>query len=132
MMKIGRMLGNIIFMTKVEGIVLIYPCIPFFILFLITMTLMVLTVSIGVTGITSIIPFFLASCAIGAADGSVFAAFLFHAVSKTDVENSINLHFIERELVVNFLMISINMGRFFGMLATHLYLLETNPLLVYQ
>ena len=131
-MKIGRMLGNIIFMSHVEGVVLLYPSIPFFILFSITIALMVLTISIGITGITSIIPFFLASCAIGAADGTMFAAFLFHAVSKTDVPGSINLHFIERELVVNFLMISLNLGRFFGMLATHLYFLETNPVLVYQ
>ena len=106
MMKIGRMLGNIVFMSKVEGIVLIYPSIPIFILFTIAISLMVISLTISIHGIQSIIPFFLSSIAIGACDGTMFAAFLFHAVSHTDVPRSINLNFRERELVVNFLLIA--------------------------
>lgn len=132
MMKIGRMLGNVVFMSKVEGIVLIYPSIPFFILFAMAMGLLVVSLTISMHGIQSMIPFFLSSIAIGAADGTMFAAFLFHAVSHTDVPSSIHLNFRERELVVNFLLIAQNMGRFFGMLAAHLYFVETNPMLVYQ
>ena len=106
MMKIGRMLGNVVFMTKVEGIVLIYPSIPFYILFAMAMGLLVVSLTISMHGIQSMIPFFLSSIAIGAADGTMFAAFLFHAVSHTDVPSSIHLNFRERELVVNFLLIS--------------------------
>ena len=106
MMKIGRMLGNVVFMSKVEGIVLIYPSIPFYILFAMAMGLLAVSLTISMHGIQSMIPFFLSSIAIGAADGTMFAAFLFHAVSHTDVPSSIHLNFRERELVVNFLLIA--------------------------
>ena len=133
MIKIGYMLSNIIFVSKVEWYVILYPAVPFFFLSVMTAILICLTLTITMTNITSIVPIFAAACVIGAADGSMFAAFLFHAVSKLDIPNKTgHLHFRERELVVNLLMISQNLGKFFGMLAAHLYFIKTNPELVFH
>ena len=83
--KIGYMLSNIIFMAKVEGVALMYPIIPFFFLLCTTVFLIVASITLSATGITTIIPFFIAACVVGALDGSMFSAFLFHAVTTTDL-----------------------------------------------
>ena len=127
------MLSNIIFVSKVEWYVILYPAVPFIFLCSMTAILIGLTVTITLTNISSILPIFAAACVIGAADGSMFAAFLFHACCKLDIpDKRHHLHFRERELVVNLLMISQNQGKFFGMLAAHFYFLNTNPELVFH
>ena len=130
--KISYMLGNIIFMSKVEGVALIYPIIPFFFLLIITILLVFLTVTVNITGLSTIIPFIFAACAIGALDGSMFSAFLFHAVTTTDLPSSMRLHFQERELVVNLLMISQSMGKFFGLVFSHMFFAYNDPNLLFK
>ena len=49
--KIGYILGNMIFMVKVERIALLYPWIPICFLLIITLVLVSLTVTLGITGI---------------------------------------------------------------------------------
>ena len=93
LMRIAYLLGNIVFMTKVEGIVLMYPILPFIILFAVTVTCMALLFTISITNITTIIPFFILAATVGALDGSMFAAFLFHAVTTTDLPKQMRLIF---------------------------------------
>jgi len=107
--------------------------IPFLFLFACTLFLLGMTVAIQITSISTIYPLLIAAAAIGALDGSMFAAFLFHAVTTSDGEESMGaLVLRERELVVNFLMIAVNMGKFWGMLTAYLYFNSTSPAYLYN
>ena len=78
------------------------------------------------------LPFIIASALLGALDGSCFTSFLFLAVTKTDLPCDMKLNFRERELVVNFLLCSQNLGKFFGLLTSHFFLALTNSALLYN
>ena len=105
-MKVGYSLGNVLFMTKIETVTLFYPTLPVVLLFLLTAILFALAITIKMTMITMVWPFFLICCFVGALDGSMFTSFLFNAFATTDLPCNIPLHFREIELCVNMMLIS--------------------------
>ncbi len=121
------MLGNIALMSKIEVAVLIYPGVPLALLMLVTVILSVTTLTLETTHVTAIWPFMLAAALVGALDGSMFTSFLFLAVSKTDLPCDMCLHFRERELVVNLLLIFRTLAKFSGFLAAYFYFECTDP-----
>ncbi len=122
------MLGNVALMSKIEVAVLINPRIPLALLIVLTMILSVTNLTLEMTHVTAIWPFMLAAALVGALDGSMFTSFLFLAIAKTDLPCDMCLHFRERELVVNLLLICRTLAKFLGYLAAYRYFLSTNPL----
>ncbi len=130
--KIAYMLGNILFMAKVQTISLMHPLMPVLTLILITVALFFSATILPLYLVSSMWPFFGAALVIGAIDGSVFTSFIFLAVAKTDLPCDMNLHFRERELVVNLLLGAMFVGRFFALITSFVFFLYFEESLLYS
>ena len=105
------MLGNLIFSAYVTAFSLMYPFMPV-VLQLINTCLWILNVWLWF--VVDLRLLFLWMMFIGGLSGASFTNFLFLANAKTDLFCDLKLNIYERELVVNLMLMSDDLGQFFG------------------
>ena len=108
---IAGILGNLIFSAYVTAISLMYPFMPV-IFQLINSFLWLLNV--WTWFVQDLRLLFIWMMFIGGLSGASFTNFLFLANAKTDLFCDLKLNIYERELVVNLMLMSDDLGQFYG------------------
>ena len=108
---IAGVLGNLIFSAYVTAISLMYPFMPV-IFQLINSFLWLLNV--WTWFVQDLRLLFIWMMFIGGLSGASFTNFLFLANAKTDLFCDLKLNIYERELVVNLMLMSDDLGQFYG------------------
>jgi hypothetical protein len=104
-------LGNVVGLSSLQTMTLRFPSLPtFFQLF----NCIVFAVNLFVPIITNFNVTFIWCIWIGTQAGTEYTNFTFLANTKTNLEVDMNLNFYERELVINLLLISQDIGMFFA------------------
>lgn len=105
------MLGNLIFSAYVQALTMVYPFIP---VILQTINVCLWIVNVIFWFVTDLRLLFVWMVFIGGLSGASFTNFLFLANAKTDLFCDLKLNIYERELVVNLMLMSDDLGAFFG------------------
>ena len=108
---IAGVLGNLIFSAYVTAISLMYPFMPVVFQF-INACLWLLNVWLWFVQDLRLL--FIWMMFIGGLSGASFTNFLFLANAKTDLFCDLKLNIYERELVVNLMLMSDDLGQFYG------------------
>ena len=108
---IAGVLGNLIFSAYVTAISLMYPFMPV-VFQLINACLWLLNVWLWFVQDLRLL--FIWMMFIGGLSGASFTNFLFLANAKTDLFCDLKLNIYERELVVNLMLMSDDLGQFYG------------------
>ena len=101
-----------------------HPRLPVQLLFLVTLCL-ALNMVIGV--VTHVYLLILVAFTVGALQGCFYTSFIFLALAKTDLPCDLNLHFLERELVLNLMLMAQVLGKAILHVAVHLVFGEFKP-----
>ena len=111
MLTIAGVLGNLIFSAYVTAISLMFPHMPVIFQFINTCLWLLNVLTWFVTDIRLL---FIWMMFIGGLSGASFTNFLFLANARTDLFCDLGLNIYERELVVNLMLMSDDLGQFYG------------------
>jgi len=104
-------LGDIIGLSSIQTLSIVYPEGPMLIQIL---NLVLFSLNQYYHVITNFNFIFVWCIWIGMQAGTCYTNFMFLANAKTNLKEDLNLNFYERELVVNLLLISMDIGNFFA------------------
>jgi len=104
-------LGDIIGLSSIQTLSIVYPEGPMLIQII---NLVLFSLNQYYYVITNFNVIFLWCIWIGMQAGTCYTNFMFLANAKTNLKEDLNLNFYERELVVNLLLISMDIGNFFA------------------
>lgn len=108
---IAGVLGNLIFSAYVTAISLMYPFMPVVFQFINTCLWLL---NVWLWFVQDLRLLFIWMMFIGGLSGASFTNFLFLANAKTDLFCDLKLNIYERELVVNLMLMSDDLGQFYG------------------
>ena len=108
---IASVLGNLIFSAYVQTFSMIYPFMP---VYLQAINTCLWAINVYFWFVSDLRLLFLWMMFIGGLSGASFTNFLFLANAKTDLFCDLRLNIFERELVVNLMLMSDDLGQFFG------------------
>ncbi len=104
-------LGDIIGLSSIQTLSIVYPEGPMLIQII---NLVLFSLNQYYHVITNFNVIFVWCIWIGMQAGTCYTNFMFLANAKTNLKEDLNLNFYERELVVNLLLISMDIGNFFA------------------
>ena len=108
---IAGVLGNLIFSAYVTAISLMYPFMPVIFQFICSCLWLL---NVWTWFVQDLRLLFIWMMFIGGLSGASFTNFLFLANAKTDLFCDLKLNIYERELVVNLMLMSDDLGQFYG------------------
>ena len=104
-------MGDVLSLSSLQGVTLLKPWYPSFFQF-INLLLWILNCYTG--WVTNFFVVFMWMMWVGCQTGTCYTNFLFLANARTNLECDMRLNYYERELVVNLLLISYDVGNFFA------------------
>lgn len=111
MLIIANVLGNLIFSAYVQSYSLIYPTLP---VYFQAINVILWTLNVIFWFVSDLRLLFIWMMFIGGISGASFTNFVFLANAKTNLFCDLQLNIYERELVVNLMLMSDDLGQFFG------------------
>lgn len=122
-------LGSFVSLSSIQSLTLMRPWLPTFFQFL---NFLLWGANLQYEFVTSFNLVFIWTMWVGIHSGTSYTNFLFLATTKTNLDCDMNLNYYERELVVNLLLISNDLGLFFAQAVAAFIMLYKYPELLFN